>query len=116
VEENRKGNFQVSRLGWGADYYDPMSFLDRWATGSGLNDSNWTNSRFDKIIREARTAADQKTRFELMHQAEDILMQEMPLIPLFFYTDPYAVKDYVRGIYKPRLGADWEFKGAYLVK
>lgn len=116
VKENRKGNFQVSRLGWGADYYDPMSFLDRWTTGSGLNDGNWSSYRFDELVGEARKAADPGTRFELMHRAEDILMQETPLIPLFFYTDPYSVKDYVRGIYKLPLGADWEFKGAHLVK
>lgn len=106
------GDYQVARAGWGADYIDPMTFLDLWMTGSGNNDTNWASAEFDRLIGVARTSSDQAVRFESMHEAEELLLAEMPVIPIYFYTDPYMDRSYVKGVVHLPFGPSVEFKNA----
>jgi len=109
-----EGDFQVARAGWGADYVDPMTFLDMWLTGGGNNNTFWGDPDYDSLIATARGTADQQIRFEAMHDAEAILMEAMPIAPFYFYTDPYMFKDYVKGVTKLPFGPSMEFKHAYI--
>ncbi len=98
------GNFQIARHGWLGDYNDPMTFLDMWTSTSGQNDADWKNEEFDNYIRIAKTSGDRKERMEAMHKAEDILMEEMPIAPVYFYTDPYLINSKLKGFYSSALG------------
>jgi oligopeptide transport system substrate-binding protein len=95
----KTGNYQVARFGWIGDYPDPNSFLDLWVTGGGNNDARWSNPEYDRLIREASRTADLQKRLEVFQQAEAILMEEMPVIPIYFYTRVYAIQPSVQGWY-----------------
>ncbi|MGO3751860.1 MAG: peptide ABC transporter substrate-binding protein [Peptoniphilaceae bacterium] len=96
-------DFEISRAGWVGDYSDPMTMLDLFVTGASMNDSGYSNPKYDELINTAKQSADQKVRMESMKEAEKILMEDMPIIPVYFYTQPYFVKSSVKGIYKPVL-------------
>ena len=77
-----------------------MTILDLWLTGGAFNDANYSNDKYDELILGAKSTADQDVRFKNMREAEKILMEDMAVVPVYFYTQPYAVKSNVEGIYK----------------
>lgn len=109
TDTRHKGQYQVARHGWLADYNDPVSYLDLWVTGAGNNDAKWSNKEYDSLIAKAKSTADQKVRMEAMHKAEDILMDELPVAPVYFYSDPYLLKTDVTGFYDSPLGFKFFF-------
>ena len=104
LETRKAGEFQVARDGWLGDYNDPISFIDMWVTGGGNNNAQWSNAEYDKIVKEIKATTDKDKRYELMHQAEDILAKDMPVIPLYYYTDLYLKSDKLEGMYTSPLG------------
>ena len=104
IDTRNEGNYQVARHGWLADYNDPISFLDMWVTNGGNNDSQWSNKEYDALIETVKTSTDRETRYQAMHDAEKILGEEMPIIPIYFYTDLYLKADNLEGVYLSPLG------------
>ncbi|GAB6934539.1 MAG: peptide ABC transporter substrate-binding protein [Calditerricola sp.] len=98
------GRFQVGRMGWIGDYVDAMTFLDLFVTGGGNNYPKWSNKQYDELIAKAKSSNDQAERAKYMHEAEKILMDEMPIAPIYFYTRQVLEKDYVKGAVRVLLG------------
>ncbi|MEQ2130561.1 peptide ABC transporter substrate-binding protein [Caldanaerobacter subterraneus KAk] len=109
-----RGDYQIVLAGWGADYNDPMTFLDMWETNNGNNTAFYSNPEYDKLIEQAKVNGDPKSRVEEMIQAEKILMEDMPIGPLWFQARAYVVKPYVKNLYFPAFGPDWEMKWTYI--
>ncbi|MFT4417225.1 peptide ABC transporter substrate-binding protein [Fredinandcohnia humi] len=101
LDREKAGDYEISRAGWVGDYVDPMTFMDLWVTDGPYNDANWSNTEYDELINTAKTSLDPEVRMKAMHDAEKILMDEMPIIPVYFYTKPFTVKPHVTGIYTP---------------
>ena len=100
-----KGNYEIARDGWLGDYADPMTFLDMCTTTAGNNDAHWSNTQYDSLIADAKATADQTKRFQDMHDAEKILMGDMPIIPIYYYTGTYVDNGKVTNdYYDPLLG------------
>lgn len=108
-------NYDVARAGWIGDYTDPMTFIDMFVTGGGNNDTGWGNPQYDELVRTAKSTGDQKVRMKAMHDAEKILMDEMPICPIYFYTRPEMIKPYVKNAYTSAIGYT-DFKEAYIEK
>jgi oligopeptide transport system substrate-binding protein len=104
LQSRSTANFQVARSSWIGDYVDPMTFLDIWATGNGNNYTGWKNEQYDQFIDTARITTNAKTRYQALHNAEKLLMEEMPVIPIYFYTRPYIVKPWVKGVHYSAVG------------
>lgn len=104
LETRKQGDFQVARDGWLGDYNDPISFIDMWITGGGNNNAQWSNKEYDKIVSEIKSTTDSKERYAKMHEAEDILAKDMPIIPIYYYTDLYLISDKLEGMYTSPLG------------
>ena len=77
----RQFEFDAARRAWIADYIDPNSHLDIMVTDGENNNTGWSNAEYDRLIAAARAETDEAKRFELFHQAERILMDELPIIP-----------------------------------
>ena len=107
-------DYQVARVGWVADYNDPMTFLDMWVTDSDNNLANWANAQYDQLIDKALGAGDRPTRNELMFEAEKILMNEQPVIPIYYYTNPYLERETIKGVIHPSFAFFADFKWAYV--
>jgi oligopeptide transport system substrate-binding protein len=113
LNTRQEGGYQIARHGWSADYVDPMTFLDLWVTGGGNNDAGYSNPEYDALIAAAKVEADQDKRWEMMKQAEDILMEDMPIIPLYYYTKVKGAKPEVKGVRVSTLGHVY-FDKAYI--
>ena len=64
-----------------------MCIRDRFTTTNGNNDGKYSNPEYDKLMETARTTGDANVRFDSMHQAEQIIMDEAGAIPVAFYSD-----------------------------
>ena len=95
-------NYDVSRSGWIADYVHPMTFLEIFTAGNGNNDTGWENADYDRLIRAAQTASSEDERTALMAQAEAILLDELPVVPIYWYTRPRMIDPRVEG-WNPKL-------------
>src|SRR5690606_36531411 len=92
------GQYGIARAGWIGDYVDPNTFLDMWVTGGGNNQTGWSNARYDEIILKlAPATADPEARYTLMREAEAILLDELPVIPLYIYTSKSLTPPSVHG-------------------
>lgn len=98
LQDKTNLNYQVARAGWSADYNDPMTYLDMWVTGGGNNDTGYSNPAYDKLIQEARTSADNAVRQEKFVAAEKIMMDDMIVIPIYYYTNNSLTKEYLKGV------------------
>ena len=92
-----KGDYDVARAGWIADYNDPQNFLFLLESGSGLNTMRWSFAPFDHLLRAARDERDADRRFKLLRQAEDVMLEETALTPIAHYTGRYLVSPRLRG-------------------
>ncbi len=96
LQDLDEGNFQAFSLGWVADYVDPQNFLDiKLHSESPNNETMYSNPEVDALLEEARTEQDQAKRLQLYQQAEEIVVQDVPWIPLFHGKSNALVKPYV---------------------
>jgi oligopeptide transport system substrate-binding protein len=91
-------NFQLCRMGWTGDYADPFTFLELLTTDCGNNHSAWSNPEYDALLQAANRTGDSRQRLARLREAEAIMLEAQPLIPLYVYTRSQLVKPYVRGI------------------
>lgn len=79
-------NFDVQRGGWIADYVDPHAFLEVFQTGGGNNHTHWGNAEYDRLLSESLAAPTNVARHEIYQRMEEILLEECPILPLFYYN------------------------------
>lgn len=132
LNTRKNGDYSIARNGWLADYNDPICFLDMWTTASGNNDiqfgkgankdvkaysldltelgydtevenGTWAET-YDVLISDIKSCTDSVVRYQLMHIAEDMLMDTGCIVPLYFYTDIYMLDDSVQGFFSNPLG------------
>ncbi len=109
-------NFQIARRGWIGDYVDPNNFLDLFLAGGGNNNTGFASPDYDAMIQlEAPQAATREERYAVFYQAETLLMEQMPIIPLYTYTSKHLLHPSAKGM-PPNL-MDWtNFKYVWLDK
>ncbi len=105
--------YQICRAGWIGDYVDPNSFLDMWLTGGGNNETGWSNAEYDRLIAEAGRTTDPAARLGVFGKAESILLDEMPILPIYFYTSKYLLSPSVKGWF-PTILNQHPYKFVYL--
>ena len=132
LNTRKEGKYSIARNGWLADYNDPICFLDMWTSISGNNDvqfgkgdhanlkmydldltkwgydvkvedGTWAET-YDVLISTIKACSDTTKRYEMMHLAEDILMETGCIVPLYYYTDLYMIDDSVKGFFSNPLG------------
>ncbi len=92
----------VFRSAWAADYRDVYSFASVLHSGSGLSDTGWSSERYDALLAASLKTGDQQRRMELLEEAERVLLEEQPVIPLYYFVTTRLVKPWVRG-WEPNL-------------
>lgn len=91
------GNFDVVRYAWIADYDDASSFLNIFRTGDSENTTRYSNPAFDDAMRKAAKASSLEERGKYYQQAEDLLEEDVPAIPVYHYVRTHLVKPWVGG-------------------
>lgn len=98
LESQRKFEYQIARFGWGGDYLDPSTFLTIWQTGDGNNNTGWGNERYDELINQSFREGDAAKRLKLLQEAETILLNEAPMLPIYWSTHSYLMRPEVKGL------------------
>ncbi len=112
LRTKRDGDFQIARGAWVGDYPDPTTFLECYMSESGNNMSHWKNATYDALIEEANRMDDPVERMACFHRAEALMMEAMPLAPIYFYTEPYIQRPALHGVMRNSVG-DLSFRDAW---
>jgi oligopeptide transport system substrate-binding protein len=81
----RRGDFEVGDHGWNSDYNDAQDFLFLWQTSTKQeNFARFSNPDYDRLMDEASVTSDEGKRAQLLARAEQILLQELPVLPYYF--------------------------------
>lgn len=99
LDKTQQKDYDIARAGWIADYPDPNTFLDMWVTDGPQNSTNWSNKEYDQLIADSAREGDPAKRMKLLQRAEQIWVDEMPVIPIYFYTSINMVKPNVKGFF-----------------
>ena len=89
TSDRRQGNFDTARNGWVFDYDDPSNLLELFETTNGNNDGKYSNPEYDKLVADAREATTLEEHYDLLHQAEQMMLQDSACAPVAYYNDFY---------------------------
>ena len=104
----RQGQYDASRNGWVADYFDPSNMLDLLYSTNGNNDGKFEDADYDKAMETSRTTVDAEARSKALHEAEDVLMEKAACIPVAYYTDFWLQSPKITGMWHTATGY-WYF-------
>jgi len=90
-----QGNFSIARGGWLTDFMDPSGLLSIFASDNSYNDPNYYNTDFDTLLEEALATTDAAVHFNKLYEAQEMFMTDMPIIPVYHYSDTMLVSDNV---------------------
>jgi oligopeptide transport system substrate-binding protein len=110
-QDTRKaGDYEVSRGGWITDFLDPSGLLAIFTKGNAYNDPDYDNPDFDAAMNRALTATSDAEHFEALYEAQEILMTELPIVPVYHYTDSMLSSPQVKGWSRSQLsGTDFRY-------
>ena len=108
-------NYDVGAMGWGADYMHPMTFFPLRLSDGVMNNCGYASAEYDSLVKQAQSETDPAEAMRLMRAAEDVMMADMPLIPLYYRSSPKMMAPYVKGWYITPLN-NMYLSGAYIEK
>ncbi|GAJ26804.1 oligopeptide ABC transporter [Liquorilactobacillus sucicola DSM 21376 = JCM 15457] len=116
LDRSVKGNFDVVITAWGADFADPISFLDLFTADNTYNNGKWKNAEYDKLIESSKTtnAGDTSKRWDDLVQAQKVLLKDQGIAPIYQQAEATMVKSKVKGVIYNSAGANYNFKDAYI--
>ncbi len=113
LDSRNKGLYDISRSGSLSSIADPVDFLSMHVSGHGMNDSGWSSKSYDTLIGLSNKTTQEDKRLKLLYSAEQILLDELPILPLFYYASTYLKSPSVVGFAFNALGQP-NYKGVYI--
>ena len=104
LADQKELKYQMSRSSFIYDYADPLNALESFITDSPMNRTTWSNADYDELIAKIKGEVDEEARWELLQQADKLLMDEMPVFPIYFYNQISLEKPGVTGILRHPVG------------
>ena len=104
----RNGDYDIARNGWIYDYDDPSNLLNLFETENGNNDGKYSNPEYDAKTETARKTADREEHYRLLHEAEQMLLEDMAMIPIAWQNEFWLQKPELQGTYHTPYGY-WYF-------
>lgn len=98
IDSRRQGNYDIARAGWCQDYNEPSSALNYMLSTSTNNTAFFKSSEFDQIMKQTLVSPNEASRAKVYGQAEAIIDQQSPMVPVFYYANTRLVKPYVGGL------------------
>lgn len=97
-----RNNWEVFRFSWVGDYNDANTFLEIMHSEHGQNDAGYASDEYDSLLAAAATERDAAARARLLNRAEQVMLADYPVMPLYFYVSKHLVKPWVKG-YQPNI-------------
>ncbi len=108
-DEEVKGDFVLNYTGWGPDFNDPMGYLYAFDANGNYGYTNWDNSEVVEILKKSKATTDSTERMKYLGEAEQAILDGMPIIPFIFESKPYLLRDTVTGIQRNIGGMELDF-------
>ncbi|CAI8839939.1 MULTISPECIES: peptide ABC transporter substrate-binding protein [Bacillus] len=118
LQLEQTGQYDISMVVWGPDYKDPISYLELFTTDNPNNKMGYSNSYYDDLIKKAKydIVLDQQKRWKALQEAEQIVLEDAAIAPLYHTGSAYIQKEYVKGIEKHQFGGGYTYKHAFISK
>jgi oligopeptide transport system substrate-binding protein len=97
IADMDNGHFDVFLLAWIGDFLDPSTFLKIMRTGDGNNRTGYSNPQFDALLLEADQQFSLEERYAILAQAEKLLLEDMPILPVNWSRNMYLLHPMVQG-------------------
>lgn len=110
------GDFDIVTAGWGPDYSDPMTFADLFASWNQNNRGRFENAEYDKWVKVAQDTTDAKKRMDAMAKVQEIVLEELPILPQYESGEVYVVSDRLKNVVRAVVGADPNYTFATVVE
>ncbi|MBM3333483.1 peptide ABC transporter substrate-binding protein [Candidatus Sumerlaeota bacterium] len=104
AQKKHDGEFTIASNNWVADYLDPTTFLDIFRRDSENNVTRWSDPRYDALLDRAAATSDTMLRSDCLRSAERLLLDQMPVCPIYFYAVTYLQRPYLEGLDRNPLG------------
>ena len=104
IETRNKKDFQLARDAWILDFVDSASLLECFTSNSPQNNTGYKNSEYDSLIVKASTEMNHELRTKYLMQAEKIIMQDLPVLPIYFYSSAVMKNPKVKNILRASTG------------
>lgn len=97
IQNQQTLNYGISTAAWTADFPDPVTFLGMFTSNSAYNWTGWKHPDYEKLLGTAAATVDPQQRYEILQQAEALLLTESPIAPLYFGAQTYLIHPAVKG-------------------
>lgn len=114
LEKGKNGQFDILVSGWGADYNDPMTYLDIFLTGKSYNRGKWSNPQYDALIKKSQNNPNFEERMNDLVQAEKILIDDAAIVPMYYRSRLGLAKPYIKDWAWHIIGPEYSLKWAYI--
>ena len=102
--DRRSGNFDVARNGWVYDWDDPSNMINLLETNNGNNDGKYSSAEFDSLVDQARSTADRKQHYDLLHKAEQVVLNDAAMAPVAYYNEFWLQKSNLKNTWHSPYG------------
>ena len=109
LEKQYTSDYDICVAGWIGDYLDPTTFLEMWLKDGGNNNTGWFSDEFQTLLRKAENTANPDQRITILSKAENLLLDDLPVIPMYWYTTNYLIRPEVKN-WNPLLLNNHPFK------
>ena len=109
LERTDRKDFDIVYSGWGPDYLDAMTFADLFTSWNRNNNTGWASKEYDAFIAKAAKTVDQKERLDAMHAAEKLLVDQVPIVPIYQNFRVYVQNPRLVGVIRRTVGPDPDF-------
>ena len=115
LRKEDSGEFDIAMAGWGADYNDPMTFLDLYGAKNGSNYGKYNDHKVNKLLEKLQTEINIDKRLDMYKEIEKIEVAENPAVAPTYYLDIHSFqKKYVHGMQYPKFGGNYQLRWAYI--
>jgi len=105
VQYLKSGSYQAALHLWVAQYLDPMNLLERFKYSDNVkNYPQWHNDDYSSLLTKSSQARTNEERFALLEEAEQLLIDEMPIAPIFHWNSAFITQPYIKSYGKASLG------------
>ncbi|TFW47125.1 peptide ABC transporter substrate-binding protein [Bacillus sp. 005/A4HT-01/001] len=116
IDKIHSGDYQIGRMGWLGDFNDPVNFLELYKDkDGGNNDTGWESKEYKQLLNDSAKETDKTKREEMLKKAEKIIIDDMPVAPIYFYTQLWVQDPKLKGVVVSGLG-DVQYKWAHFEK
>jgi extracellular solute-binding protein family 5 len=109
IQRMKQKDFDLVLAGWSGDFKDAITYLDLFVTNGGNNRGDYSNPRYDELVKTIKNTADQSVRIPAMIELEKIIAEDTPVGVLFHRERPYLVNPKVKGLQFTPIGGEFFF-------